>query len=481
MIKRSVDPETPWGILLRLRWLLGAAISIAFAAGQLLETLLFESPHGPSRTLADIVVWGFLGGLAVWASMTWASRKELQHQQEIEQVLRQQRELNSQLARANQQLALLSEVNRHLADSTSLDEILSAAITFPCRLVSARAAALILYDSAGALLVRSAGLSRDELAALQEALRFEHLAGQQQEEREIHTVEGVLGRALRLPLFDARLLIGRVDLYGVDADMLADDELLLLQTIAGEIAEAITSSRRRSREERALYELEQAILEERARIARDIHDGLAQSLAFRRMRVDLWLDWLESDRERLREELKGLKAILREQIAELRRAIFALRPLQFDELGFSGGLQRYIQEFAAQQGWDLQLDLSGLPASLTPQLEANCFRIIQEALTNTAKHAQATQVVVVVACVDEGLHIRIRDNGRGFDPAQQIQDGAFQVGLRQMRERLRLARGQLTILSEPGAGTELRVWLPLPQGDAETEAIDDSNTPAPCR
>jgi signal transduction histidine kinase len=179
------------------------------------------------------------------------------------------------------------------------------------------------------------------------------------------------------------------------------------------------------------------------------------------MRVDLWLDWIASDPQRLREELIGLKGLLREQIAELRRAIFALRPVQFDELGFVGGLNRYIVEFASQQGWDVQVDLNNTPPALAPALEATCFRIIQEALTNVARHASATWVAVVIDQADHGLRVIVRDNGRGFEPGQLPERTPGHVGLRQMRERLAALHGHLTLLARTGAGTEVRAWIPL--------------------
>lgn len=108
----------------------------------------------------------------------------------------------------------------------------------------------------------------------------------------------------------------------------------------------------------------------------------------------------------------------------------------------------------------MQIDLSGLPSPLAPELEATCFRIVQEALTNVAKHAAATQVIVQIDQIDHGLRIRVSDNGRGFEPTD-VASAPDRVGLRQMRERLAALRGQITILSRPGAGTELRVWLPL--------------------
>src|SRR5690606_7194327 len=110
----------------------------------------------------------------------------------------------------------------------------------------------------------------------------------------------------------------------------------LLRTVGGELAEAILGSRRRAREIASVAALEQAITAERTRIARDLHDGVAQSLAFMRMRVDLWEDWLDQEPARLRDEFANLKSNLRTQIEELRRAIFELRPLELSQLGFAG-------------------------------------------------------------------------------------------------------------------------------------------------
>lgn len=452
--------ESRWLLLLRLRWPLGGAIALAFAVGQIAETLLLDERRPALRLLLDVVAWGLLGGLAVWISLTWASRLERRYQASLERALSEQRELNRRLQRANSQLELLSAVNRQIADSATLDEILDAALSFPLRLVEARAAALLLTDGGLPILARAAGAGADDLASLRAA---HGLAAPEHDRRAPLLRRTPGGAALVLPLHDGTAAVGWIELYLPGDPALPDDELALLETIGSEVAEAIVSARRRAQAERAAHELDRAIAEERARIARDIHDGLAQTLAFRRMRVDLWLDWIESDPARLREELKGLKTTLREQIAELRRAIFALRPVQFDELGFAGGLNRYVVEFAGQQGWEARVDLGRMPSALPPELEGICFRVVQEGLNNAAKHAAASRVEVRVDQVDQGVRVIVRDDGRGFEPGL-LADAHDRVGLRQMRERLTAIRGQLTILSRPGAGTELRAWLPISAG-----------------
>jgi signal transduction histidine kinase len=461
-----------WQVLVRLRWPLIAIMVGAFILGEVLATLLVEGLV--AQLIFDVVGWGILSGMTVWLSLAWANRREKRHQIDLEEALQNQQELNRKLQRANSHLALLSETNEHIAGSATLDEILDAAVVFPRRLVPTHAAALLLIDASGPIEARTAGADAEELAHLRECFGIVPRMAEAQELRLLtaRTEHGDNGTAappgsvatcLVMPLHDGLAPVGWIELYLAQQVSIQQDELALLETIASEVTEAIISARRRSREERAIYELERAIADERARIARDIHDGLAQSLAFVRMRVDLWQDWIEGDPQRLRAELADLKQTLRGQIRELRRAIFALRPVQFDELGFVGGLRRYIVEFADQQGWETHIDLKEAPPALSLELEAICFRIVQEALTNAAKHAAATRVEVAIDQMDRGMRVIVRDNGHGFEPGSLSNEMPGHVGLRQMYERLAAIRGHLTLLSRPGAGTELRVWIPLMQ------------------
>jgi signal transduction histidine kinase len=250
-----------------------------------------------------------------------------------------------------------------------------------------------------------------------------------------------------------------LDSPGPDGALPGESEALLI-TVGGELAEAVQGSRRRAREIASVVALEQAITEERTRIARDLHDGVAQSLAFLRMRVDLWEDWLESEPGRLPAEFATVKATLRQQIEELRRAIFALRPIELSQLGFTGALRRFVAEFAEQQDWELSLELSGLPPDLPLAHELAAFRFVQEALNNAAKHAAARHLAVTLRALDGGLQIVVRDDGVGFDPGA-VDEAGQHLGLRQMRERAAALDGRATILSRPGQGTEVRVWVPM--------------------
>ncbi|GIW06100.1 MAG: two-component sensor histidine kinase [Dehalococcoidia bacterium] len=446
------DP-TRWQLLRQLRWPLAAVVAASFALVRLLESSLLSTVRSENREVIDVVVWSVVGALAIWLCLTWLAGREKRHQASLEATLAEQRRLNAELERTNRHLRLLSEVTRRLAASATLDEIFEAALGAPAQLFPVECGAIVLLDGGDPAEVRRTGASSDALAERRRALGLAEIGPNLTEAQRI---DSPWGECLVLPLHDGLASVGWIELY-LGSARSAADERTLLWTIGLEVAEAISGARRRVREAVAVYQLDRAIAEERARIARDIHDGVAQSLAFQRMRVDLWLDWIGSNPDRLREELLRLKATLREQIGEIRRAIFALRPLQFDEVGFLAGISRYATEFANQHGWKITIDTAKAPAELSPEIEAACFRVVQEALTNVAKHAGARQVTLTLASSYGGLAVTVRDDGRGL--AESPRSG---LGLRQMRERLTALGGRVSVSGQPGQGTMLQAWLPLP-------------------
>ncbi len=467
----SPAPRSRGPTLRRLCMILLVLLVGIFTVGQVAETLLVDSRG--LRLIFDLLGWSLFSGMAIWLSLKLIRTYEQDYQAELTQSLQQQRELNLQLQRTNGYLELLSAVNQHIATSSTLDSIFDSALRFPQRLVPGWSAALLLYSPTGAIEVRRQGAEPEILADLREWFGTARHATTHTDpvflpapdQSPPHKLTPPPAACLVLPLYDGLTLHGWGEFYLAHSVPPTPDELELLKTISSEIAEAITSSRRRVAAERGLLELEQAIAEERARIARDIHDGIAQSLAFVRMRVDLWREWIHTDPARLDQELVELKQTTRELIRELRRAIFALRPVQFDEFGFVGGLHRYIHEFAGQHAWDAHVDLSHAPSTLPLELEAVCFRVVQEALTNIAKHANATRVAVQIRLDQQILDICVRDNGRGFDPDAITNTPDYdssKVGLRQMAERLAAVGGQISISSSPTTGTELHARMPVP-------------------
>jgi len=206
----------------------------------------------------------------------------------------------------------------------------------------------------------------------------------------------------------------------------------------------------------------EAIDAERRRIAHEIHDGVAQSLAGLRFKSAFWSHLGEGAPPKMRAALDELQSVIADVIVDLRRAIFALRPLDLDALGFFPALTQLVADFGDQNQLAARLELSGPQDALPAVYELSLFRIIQEGLNNISQHARASSVLVRLT-VDEagGVTVSLRDNGCGFDP-QQLgpvdRDGHF--GLHQMRERIVDRGGALDIHSGIGQGTELVISLP---------------------
>jgi PAS domain S-box-containing protein len=206
----------------------------------------------------------------------------------------------------------------------------------------------------------------------------------------------------------------------------------------------------------------EAIDAERHRIAHEIHDGVAQSLAGLRFKSALWHHLAEQAPPGMRAALDELQTVLIAAIADLRRAIFALRPVDLEALGFFPALAQLVAEFGDQNQLVAQLEATGPQDVLPAAYELPLYRIIQESLSNIGQHARASSTLV---CLDVdsagGVAVSVRDNGCGFDPGQlgpTDQPGHF--GLRQMRERIRDLHGTLDIHSASGQGTELIITLP---------------------
>lgn len=206
----------------------------------------------------------------------------------------------------------------------------------------------------------------------------------------------------------------------------------------------------------------EAIDAERRRIAHEIHDGVTQSLAGLRFKSALWSHLADAAPPGMRAALDELQSVLVDAITELRRAIFALRPMDLETLGFLPALAQLVSDFGDQNQLPVRLELSGAPETLNTNHELPLFRMIQEGLNNVGQHAHASSALVRLA-VDAagGVAAAVCDNGRGFDPSQLGPDEPIgHFGLRQMRERIVDLGGALDIHSAPGLGTELIITLP---------------------
>jgi two-component system CheB/CheR fusion protein len=201
---------------------------------------------------------------------------------------------------------------------------------------------------------------------------------------------------------------------------------------------------------------------ERRRIALELHDSLGQYMSALTLNLGR-VQAIESIAPQVRMELSYLQRIAAEIDVELDRLTTELRPPTLDDLGLGDALVRYVQEWSAANGITADVIATELEqARLPTAVETTAFRIVQEALTNVRKHAQASQVSVIATQTSEELRIVIEDDGVGFDPeyVARSRRGGQQLGLVGMSERAVLAGGTVTVESEPGRGTTIYLHIP---------------------
>ncbi len=202
--------------------------------------------------------------------------------------------------------------------------------------------------------------------------------------------------------------------------------------------------------------------QERRRIAHEIHDGLAQDLSALRLRSTLWHEMLDENPSQMHSELDELSAMLKTCISEVRRSIFALRPVVLDDLGFVPAIQQLLVSFGNLYSLQPLLNIDGPAERLSPQFELPLFRVIQESLNNIGQHADATTVSITLNLLGtEDITLTVVDNGIGVqqEPEHQaLMDG--RVGVQGMRERIESLGGSFSIESEADQGTRVRVVLP---------------------
>lgn len=201
-------------------------------------------------------------------------------------------------------------------------------------------------------------------------------------------------------------------------------------------------------------QVQQSQEDERARLARELHDGIGQTLVSTKLLVEAGAD--SRDPGPLAKALQGLNHTL----VEVRRISHRLRPALLDTLGLPAALQHLGQEFEDASGLPVAVRIEGTGRELPDEVKTALFRVAQESLTNVAKHARAKQVEIVLAFGPaEGVRMAVTDDGQGFDSAAVHLHPERGIGLRNMRERLAAIGGRLHIQSEPGHGTQIEVRL----------------------
>jgi signal transduction histidine kinase len=216
-----------------------------------------------------------------------------------------------------------------------------------------------------------------------------------------------------------------------------------------------------------------ATLAERNRIARELHDTIAQGLTAVTMQIEAAQRAAERDPERMRARLARAHTLARETLADVRRSVWALAAPEIpgDDLG--AALAEQARRFGERTGLAATYQHSGPPLDLPSDRAVQALRIVQEALQNVEKHADATRVELGSCINGVATRVWVRDNGCGFDPAAPHASAGSGFGLISLRERARLAGGDLEIASAPGVGTRVSLSIPAEGSGPEAQPQEE--------
>lgn len=262
---------------------------------------------------------------------------------------------------------------------------------------------------------------------------------------------------LELQLQDMDNMVGR-------GENLVDRLGLVVSLLKGQ-AETFIDQLRESEQKQlfALWILK-AQEEERHKIARELHDGPAQTMAGLIMKLE-YLERTSQERtEHIPDELASIRQGIRENLADIRRIIFDLRPPQLDARGLIGCISDYLGEFESRYSIGTDLQVMGVVENsiLEKALEFSVFRVIQEALNNVARHSKASFVDIKLEIAEHSVNLMVKDDGCGFD-IKLLDNGPGLVsgyGIAGMRERVGILGGKLTIQSNKGKGTRIIARIP---------------------
>jgi nitrate/nitrite-specific signal transduction histidine kinase len=381
----------------------------------------------------------------------------------VDQLQARDREIRAareQLERRVQELASLFRLGTQISGLHDLDQILDSVADTACELLGADAAAVLLLDlDRNMLTVRALSGPPDAFqpsVRLRKPIPLIEALDAETQHRQVLWPE-FLQAHLSATLTRGGSVLGVIcaaSRTGREFSAAERDTLNALATLASIAVE----NARLAEKTRSL-----GILEERDRLAREIHDGLAQVLALLHLRLQRVQEQAARlGAEAIAAELRDLVTITDHAYDEVRHSIYGLRTPGSRGLGLIPTLSDYVQQFSAQADLPVSLDVpNAFAARLSSEAEVQLVRIIQEALANARKHAEATQAWVRLSSHEGYVQAVVEDNGRGFNPAHVEATGRRPIGLQSMRDRAASVGGGLQVDSAPGKGTRITAWLPI--------------------
>jgi signal transduction histidine kinase len=401
-------------------------------------------------------------------------------------IFRVVRRQENQILRRNQELAALNAVGAVINESRDLEQVLSPALDKVLEVTGAESGEIFLWEEEGSDVLVLEAFCGLHPGAFQEITRFRRGEGFPGEIADkgktivLHDLPdrpGFLrGRVKEagfrsyagVPLVSKGKVLGVMGIFALSPQIPTTEDVALLEALGNQIGVAIENAALSARLEAM------TVVEERHRIAREMHDGLAQELGY----LYLKTGELEGDPSisAVRDNVREIKAVVARAYEDVRHAIFGLKVVVSRGMGLVATLAEYLHEFREQTGIPVKLKVADERATrFSPQVEIQLIRIIQEALSNVRRHAQARQGRVTFDSEGGEAKVIVEDDGRGFDPEEATRPGRVSFGLQTMRERAESAGGSLDVESEHGLGTRVIIRLPLVGKEVRDGA--DENSP----
>ena len=265
---------------------------------------------------------------------------------------------------------------------------------------------------------------------------------------------------VRTPLIANEETVGTLCLAFTDEGLLDPLKLELCNAVAQQATLALQLDRLsdQARQADVARERETTILQERTRFAGQIHDTLAQGFTGTLLHLEALRVRVSRGERVTVDELQGVRKIAALGLAEARRSALAIRPLALDGRDISTALQQLTERSAVPGLLDCRWSLSGIPRPLSSIADEALLNIAHEAVSNAIRHAEASNIHITLAFDPDGVSLRVRDDGIGFDASDSHQRG-HTFGLRSMRERAVAVGGELNVTSKHGEGTAIIVHL----------------------
>jgi PAS domain S-box-containing protein len=396
------------------------------------------------------------------------------------------RELERRVRQRTKELTTLLDVARSVVSTLDLQPLLKTILDQLKTVVDYSGAAIIAREGDALALLDYRGPTREpEIHALERSADFQMVLRNFLDEHEVRVVGDVRGdepgaaafrRAagaflatefafvrswMGLPLIAKERVIGMLNVVHAEPNYFTERHAALATAVAGQAAVALENAR--------LYEQgkDLAALEERQRLARELHDSVSQALFGITLGARTARTMLDRDPARAAEPLEYAMSLAEAALAEMRALIFELRPESLANEGLIVALEKLAAAARARHHVEVHTALTDEP-NITLEAKEALYRIAQEALQNVVRHARATEVSLSVApsenTENDELVMDIRDNGIGFDPSESFPG---HVGLNSMRERMPRLGGTFSLESVPEEGTHIVATIPLPPSEAE--------------